>query len=128
MDSAAAGRILVVDDNADAAFTLAMLLKLKGYEAHTRNSGRAGIEAAEQLHPSAILLDLGMPELDGYATCGAIREQAWGQQVVIIALTGYGQAEDRERTQEAGFDGHLVKPVDVVALTDLLEKRRKQLD
>ncbi|WP_052731162.1 hybrid sensor histidine kinase/response regulator [Spirosoma radiotolerans] len=128
----AARRILVVDDNADAALTLAMLLKLNGYDAHTRTSGRAGIEAAEQLHPSAILLDIGMPELDGYATCGTIREQAWGQQVVIIALTGYGQADDRERTQEAGFDGHLVKPVDLGALTnlltDLLEKRRKQLD
>lgn len=122
----------MVDDNADAAFTLAMLLKLKGFEVHTRTSGRAGIAATEQLQPSAILLDIGMPELDGYATCEAIREQAWGQHVVIIALTGYGQAEDRERTQEARFDGHLVKPVDQDALTnlltDLLKKRRKQLE
>lgn len=113
-------RILVVDDNADAAFTIAMLLKLKGYEAHTRNSGRTGIEAAEQLQPGAILLDIGMPELDGYATCELIRKQRWGQDVVVIALTGYGQPDDRQRTQAAGFDGHLVKPVDLPTLTKLL--------
>ena len=118
--SSAAGRILVIDDNADAGFTLAMLLKLKGYETHTRTSGRAGLEASEDLQPSAILLDIGMPDLDGYATCRLIREQAWGQAVVMIALTGYGQEEDRQRTREAGFDGHLVKPVDLGALTKLL--------
>ncbi|WP_255720970.1 response regulator [Spirosoma oryzicola] len=93
-------RILVIDDNADAAMTLAMLLKLKGYEAHTRNSGRAGIEVAESLQPSAILLDIGMPGMDGYETCRAIRQQTWWQNVVVIALTGYGQAEDRQRTKE----------------------------
>ena len=129
-DSAAAGRILVIDDNADAGFTLAMLLKLKGYETHSRTSGRAGLEAAEALQPGAILLDIGMPDLDGYATCRLIREQTWGQAVVVIALTGYGQEDDRQRTQGAGFDGHLVKPVDLgvltTLLTDLLEKRRNQ--
>ena len=119
-DSSTSDRILVVDDNADAGFTLAMLLKLKGYEAHTRTSGRAGIEAAEALQPSAILLDIGMPDLDGYATSRLIREQAWGRDVVIIALTGYGQEEDRQRTREAGFNGHLVKPVDLAILTNLL--------
>ena len=113
-------RILVVDDNADAAMTLGMLLKLKGYESHTRTSGRAGIEAAEQLRPAAMLLDIGMPDLDGYATCQLIRQQAWGQDLIVIALTGYGQQEDRKRTKEAGFDGHLVKPVDLAALTKLL--------
>ncbi|UHG94951.1 response regulator (plasmid) [Spirosoma oryzicola] len=77
-----------------------MLLKLKGYEAHTRNSGRAGIEVAESLQPSAILLDIGMPGMDGYETCRAIRQQTWWQNVVVIALTGYGQAEDRQRTKE----------------------------
>ena len=119
-DSKPSRRILVIDDDADAAFTLAMLLRLTGYEVHTRNSGRTGLEAAEALQPAAILLDIGMPELDGYETCRLLREQAWGQAVVVIALTGYGQAEDRQRTKAAGFDGHLVKPVDLGALTKLL--------
>jgi len=123
-------RIVVVDDNADAAYTIAMLLKLKGYNVTTRNSGRAGIEAAEEIRPAAILLDLGMPELDGYATCRMIRQQSWGQDVVVLALTGYGQPEDRERTQAAGFDGHLVKPVDlptlIKLLSDLLNKNHSQ--
>ncbi|SFE88892.1 hybrid sensor histidine kinase/response regulator [Spirosoma endophyticum] len=115
-------RILVIDDNADAAMTLGMLLKLKGYEVHTRTSGRAGIEAAEQGQPEAILLDIGMPELDGYETCRQIRQQPWGQHIVVIALTGYGQEEDQQRTQAAGFDGHLVKPVDLTVLLNLMAK------
>ena len=113
-------RILVIDDNADAALTLSILLKLKGYEVHTRNSGLAGIEAAQALQPAAILLDIGMPQMDGYETCRLIREQPWGKALVIIALTGYGQEEDYQRTQQVGFTGHLVKPVDLDALTGLL--------
>ena len=109
-------RILVVDDNADAALTLSMLLRLKGYEVHTRTSGQAGLDAAEGLHPAAILLDIGMPGMDGYETCRLLREQSWGRSVVVIALSGYGQEEDRQRTKAAGFDGHLVKPVDLGAL------------
>jgi PAS domain S-box-containing protein len=127
-EPAAAQRILVIDDNADAAQMMAMLLRLKGYEAHTRASGRAGIEAAERLQPAAILLDIGMPELDGYSTCRLIREQVWGEAMVVIALTGYGHKEDQQRTREAGFDGHLVKPVDLAVLTkqltDLLNKSK----
>ena len=119
-DSATAQRILVIDDNADAALMMTMLLKLKGYEAHSRTSGRAGLEAADVLQPRAILLDIGMPDLDGYATCELLRAQTWGKDIVVIALTGYGQGEDRQRTQQAGFDAHLVKPVDVEALTELL--------
>ena len=112
--------LLVIDDNADAALTLAMLLKLKGYQVHTRSSGRAGLEAAEQVRPAAILLDIGMPGLDGYETCRLLRQQPWGKAVPVIALTGYGQAEDQQRTHEAGFNAHLVKPVDLMALTQLL--------
>ncbi|SFF13722.1 ATP-binding protein [Spirosoma endophyticum] len=125
-DSGTPRRILVIDDNADAAMTLGMLLKLKGYESHTRTSGRSGLEAAEALQPAVILLDIGMPDLDGFASCRLIREQSWGGAVVVIALSGYGQQEDRQQTKEAGFDGHLVKPVDVEELlnmlTDLLGK------
>ncbi|MBO0953200.1 response regulator [Fibrella sp. HMF5405] len=86
------------------------------------------MEAADALQPAVILLDIGMPELDGYATCRLIREQPWGGAVVVIALTGYGQQQDRQQTKEAGFDGHLVKPVDVEELlnmlTDLLDKEQ----
>ena len=123
---AANHRLLIIDDNADAALSLRMLLRLKGYEAHSRTSGRAGLEAAEQLQPAAILLDIGMPEMDGYETCRLLREQSWGQGLVVIALSGYGQAEDRQRTQEAGFDGHLVKPVELERLTELLTSLLKK--
>lgn len=132
IDPAATQRILIIDDNADAAMSLEMLLNFNGYEAHSRTSGRSGIEVAERLKPRVILLDIGMPELDGYDTCRLIRKQSWGEDVVVIALTGYGQEEDRLRTQEAGFDGHLVKPVDLAALlnllTDLLDEGEKLLD
>ncbi|MBN8824168.1 MULTISPECIES: response regulator [unclassified Spirosoma] len=97
-----------------------MLLKLKGYEVHTRLSGQAGLEAAEQLCPAAILLDLGMPDLDGYATCRLLRQQVWGKYIPVIALSGYGQQEDKLRTKLAGFDEHLVKPADLATLTSLL--------
>ena len=112
--------LLLIDDNAEAVLTLAMLLRLKGYGVHTRTSGQAGLEAAQQLRPVAVLLDLGMPDMDGYETCRRLRQQAWGQQVPVIALTGYGQAEDRQRTQAVGFTAHLVKPVDLEGLLELL--------
>lgn len=114
-------RILVVDDNTDVASTLSLLLTLRGYEVHTRHSGRAAIDAIEALQPTTILMDIGMPELDGYATCRLIRQRPQGRQLIVIALTGYGQEEDRQRTWEAGFDAHLVKPVDLGTLTTLLD-------
>ena len=113
-------RLLVIDDNADAALMLSMLLRLKGYDVHTRSSGQAGIQAAESLRPAVILCDIGMPELDGYATCRLIREQSWGQSMCLIALTGYGGEADKELAREAGFDGHLVKPVSTGTLLTLL--------
>ncbi|WP_375444788.1 PAS domain S-box protein [uncultured Fibrella sp.] len=117
-------RILVVDDNRDAADTLAMLLKLKKHEVHVRYSGREAIEAAETLKPEIVLLDISMPELDGYQTAMLIRQQPWGSSLVLIALTGYGQEEDRRRSFEAGFDGHLVKPVDLATLLQLMSSLR----
>lgn len=114
--------LLVIDDNADAAQTLAMLLKLKGYQVHTRSSGRSGLEAAEQIRPAAILLDIGMPDLDGYETCRLLRQQPWGKAVPVIALTGYGQVEDQQQTHKVGFNAHLVKPVDLGALTQVLSQ------
>ena len=113
-------RVLVVDDNQDAATTLALLLKLTGHEAHTRFDGSAGVEAAEDLRPQVIILDISMPGMDGYQACRFIREQPWGRPILLIALSGYGQEDDKRRSREAGFDAHLVKPVDLAALKGLL--------
>ena len=113
-------RILIVDDNQDAAVTLAMLLKVKGYQTYTRYSGQQGIDAAGSLQPDVVLLDIGMPGLNGYDTCRLIREQPWGRAISIIALTGYGQEKDKQLSREAGFDAHLVKPVDLPILQQLL--------
>ncbi|HEX9957026.1 MAG TPA: ATP-binding protein, partial [Fibrella sp.] len=113
-------RILVVDDNRDAADTLTMLLKLKKHQVHTRYGGREAIEAAQSVEPEVVLLDISMPDLDGYETCQQIRQQPWGKDLVLIALTGYGQDEDIRRSLEAGFNGHLVKPIDLAKLTELL--------
>ncbi|GAB3284748.1 hypothetical protein GCM10027347_61820 [Larkinella harenae] len=116
------GRILVIDDNADLALTTAMLLRVKKYEAHTCLSGLEGLKLVASLQPDAVLLDLGMPGMDGYETCRRLRALKWGQQGIIVALSGYGQEVDKKRTQESGFDGHLIKPVNLQALTALLEK------
>jgi CheY-like chemotaxis protein len=113
-------RILVVDDNWDSSESLAMLLKLGGHETHTAHDGSAAVEAAEALRPDVVLLDIGLPDLNGYEVARRIREQPWGKGMVLIALTGWGQEEDRQRSREAGFNAHLVKPVDHVALIKLL--------
>ncbi|HQZ64332.1 MAG TPA: response regulator, partial [Planctomycetaceae bacterium] len=113
-------RILVVDDNVDSARSLGMILRLKGNEIYTVHDGLAAVEAAEQFQPDMILLDIGLPKLNGYDTCRPIRKQAWSGRVKIVALTGWGQEEDRRRSQEAGFDHHLVKPVEPAALDKLL--------
>jgi signal transduction histidine kinase len=115
-----ARRILVVDDNRDSADSLAMLLRLTGHEVHAAYDGVEGVEAAERVRPEVVLLDIGMPGLNGYDACRRIRGQEWGKDVMLIATTGWGQDEDRRRTGEAGFDAHLVKPVDPQALMRLL--------
>ena len=106
-------RILVVDDNRDGADIFAMLLKGMGNETRTVYDGEEAISAAETFLPEVILLDLGLPTINGYDVCRRIRGQPWGKKMIIIARTGWGQDEDRQRTQEAGFDHHMVKPVDV---------------
>jgi CheY-like chemotaxis protein len=113
-------RVLVVDDNRDAANTLATLLQAMGNEIHTAYDGLEAIEAAAKFQPEVVLLDLRMPKLNGYDAACRIRAHAWGQHMVLIALTGWGQEEDRRRAQEAGFDHHLVKPVEPAALLKLL--------
>jgi two-component system, chemotaxis family, CheB/CheR fusion protein len=113
--------ILVVDDNHDAAESLAMLLKLNGHDTHTAHDGLAAVEAAAALRPDVILLDIGLPGLNGYEVARRIRDQRGGDgRPFLVALTGWGQDEDRRRSKEAGFDAHVVKPVNHVALGQLL--------
>jgi PAS domain S-box-containing protein len=113
-------RILVADDNVDAADSLAMMLEIMGNEVRTANDGLQAVEAAAAFRPDMILLDIGMPRLNGYEACRAIREQPDGGRPVIVACTGWGQDEDRRRSREAGFNFHLVKPVDPTDLEALL--------
>jgi PAS domain S-box-containing protein len=119
-------RILVVDDNVDAASSLAMMLKIMGNEIRTAHDGLEGIEAAETFRPDLILLDIGMPKLNGYETCRRIREEPWGKSIVIVALTGWGQEDDKRRSLEAGFNHHLVKPVEPAALERLLAELKSE--
>ena len=113
-------RVLIVDDNQDGAESLAILLQLGGHETHTAHDGQQAIEDAERLRPDIVLLDIGLPRLNGYEVCRRIREQPWGKELSMVAVTGWGQQEDRRRSQEAGFDTHIVKPVEPEALMDLL--------
>ena len=113
-------KILVADDNRDAADSLAMVLRLQGYEVHTVTDGQEAVNAALTLRPDVVLLDIGMPRLNGHEVARRLRAEPWGRALHLIALTGWGQDEDRRRSHEAGFDAHLVKPVDPAELTRLL--------
>jgi CheY-like chemotaxis protein len=103
-------RILVVDDNHDSALSLAMMLSIMGHETRT----------AESFLPDVVLLDIGLPKLNGYEVAQRIREQAWGTSMFLIAVTGWGQDEDRQRSSEVGLNVHMVKPVEPAALEQLL--------
>jgi PAS domain S-box-containing protein len=115
-----ARRILVVDDNRDSADSLAMLLTLTGNETHTAYDGLEAVETAGSVKPDVIFMDIGLPKLNGYEAARKVREQPWGKKLVLVALTGWGQEGDRQKAREAGFDSHLVKPVDYAALKMLL--------
>lgn len=115
-----ARRVLVVDDNRDGSESLAMMLRLLGNEVRTANDGVAAVGLAESFRPEVILMDVGMPRMNGLDATRRIREHPWGKAIAIIALTGWGQDNDRERSREAGCDGHLVKPVDLPDLEKLL--------
>jgi PAS domain S-box-containing protein len=112
--------VLVVDDEPDSAVTLAMLLQLRGHRADVAHDGPEALKQAEALQPEVVLLDLGLPGMDGYEVCHRLRELPGGRSMFIVALTGWGQEEDRRRTREAGFDLHLVKPVDPEELLRVL--------
>jgi CheY-like chemotaxis protein len=113
-------RILIVDDNRDSAESLATLLSLTGNQTRTAFDGLEAVEAAKAFQPDLVLLDIGLPKLNGYEACRRIREQAWSNRIMLVALTGWGQEEDRSRASDAGFDGYLVKPVAYAALKKLL--------
>jgi PAS domain S-box-containing protein len=113
-------RILVVDDNRDSAASMAMMLRLTGNEVRTAHDGMEAVEVAGSFQPEVVLMDVGMPRLNGYEAARRVREQPWGRSVVIIALTGWGQEGDKLQSREAGCDGHLVKPVSLPDLEKLL--------
>lgn len=113
-------RILVVDDNTDAVESLALLLELEGHDVRTALDGPAALELASDFRPEAVLLDIGLPGMDGYEVARRLRDRPETREALIIAITGYGQLEDRALTKAAGFNHHLVKPVDPEELGALL--------
>jgi two-component system, chemotaxis family, CheB/CheR fusion protein len=119
-------RILVVDDNADAAATLAALLEMSGHDVRTAHDGLQGLEEFESFRPDVVILDIGMPKMNGYTVAMRIRERPSEGAPLLIALTGWGQEEDRQRSKAAGFDHHLVKPVDPTLLAELLAAREQR--
>ena len=131
LDAAAAStrrRILVVDDNEDSATSLALILGMKGHETRTANDGRQAVDVADAFRPHVVLLDIGMPRLNGYETARLMRQKEWGRQALLVALTGWGQESDRIRSSDAGFDAHLTKPVEVAAIQRLLATARATED
>jgi CheY-like chemotaxis protein len=109
-------RVLVVDDNHDAADSLAMLLRLGGHEVHVYHDGPTAVAAAEELKPEVVLLDIGLPEMNGFEVARRLRLDPDLAATLLVAVTGYGQDQDLRRSREAGFDHHLVKPIDPAML------------
>ncbi len=114
-------RILIADDNADSAATLSIMLGVMGHEVSVARDGEEAVHMAAEFAPDAILMDIGMPRMNGYEACETIRRQPWGAAILIVALTGWGQEEDKSRSRAAGFDRHLVKPVEPLTLEGLLD-------
>lgn len=119
-------RVLVVDDNVDSADSIAMLLQMSGHEVRVSYSGPDAVETAVEYRPDIVLLDIGLPGIDGYEVARRLRKRPELREVKLIAVTGYGQEADRLQSQEAGFDYHLVKPVDAQKLQDLLVELMKK--
>ena len=124
VEARAARRVLVVDDNQDAAEALSYLLSRAGHEVEVAGDASQALSAADAFRPQIAILDIGLPVMDGYELASRLRQAAAPPK--LVAITGYGQAADRQRTRESGFDAHLVKPVDLDALADLLESLRGQ--
>jgi CheY-like chemotaxis protein len=118
-------KILVVDDNRDSAMSLSLLLELDGHEVRRAYDGLEALEIADHFRPEVTLLDIGMPRLDGYGAARELRRRDWARGSLLVALTGWGQQEDKRLAREAGFDHHMVKPVDPDALRRLLAEPRR---
>jgi CheY-like chemotaxis protein len=119
-------RVLIADDARDSADSLAVILAMKGHETHTAYDGEEAITAAARLRPDVVILDIRMPKRNGFEACRWIREQPWGKAMMLLALSGWGTEDDRRRTEEAGFDHHLVKPVAPEVLFALVAPRPRQ--
>jgi len=126
-DEAYKNRILVVDDNEDSATSLAAMFEMLDHEARAVFDGVSAVETAASFRPDVVLLDIGLPKMSGLAAARKIREQSWGKAIFLIAVTGWGDEEHRRQSAEAGFDLHLVKPVDPTALGNVLARRQRKL-
>ncbi|WP_222615444.1 response regulator [Persicimonas caeni] len=115
-------RVLVVDDNVDIADALAALLDLQGCQVRVAHHGEAGLEEALDFEPEVIFLDIGLPGMDGYEVARQLRSHSLGDHTTLVALTGYGQASDRQKAVEAGFDHHLVKPARLDQIRQILDQ------
>jgi CheY-like chemotaxis protein len=120
------GRILVVDDLNDAAASLALVCELYGAQARVARDGREALTVGASFLPDVVLMDISMPHMDGYEAARRLRAESWGKTVVLIALTGWGRQGDIEAAHNAGFDGHLLKPVGAEALIDLISQLRQR--
>jgi CheY-like chemotaxis protein len=117
-------RILVADDSRDALRALALMLRARGYEVTTAIDGADALEKAIAQRPDIAVLDIGMPRMDGYEAARRIRRAPWGERMLLVALTGWGQEHDRRQALEAGFDVHLTKPADLGVLEEVIAGRR----
>jgi CheY-like chemotaxis protein len=115
-------RVLVADDNRDSADSCAMLLRMSGHEVRTAYSGREALSVGAEFAPQLVLLDIGMPEMNGYEVASQIRAAGWGTGVRLVAVTGWSQEEDKRQARIAGFDHHVAKPLDPDALRELTER------
>jgi PAS domain S-box-containing protein len=120
-------KVLVADDNSDAAQTLALILNMSGYEVHLAMSGREALAVAQRERPDAMFLDIGMPDMSGYEVAASVRREPWGEHALLVAVTGWGQPTDKEKSKAAGFNHHLTKPVDLDHVEQLLAAFSRQL-
>jgi CheY-like chemotaxis protein len=115
-------RVLIVDDNEDTVTSLSIMLRILGHEVHSARDGLQALEAANSFRPDVVLLDIALPKMNGYEVARRIRQESWGENMKLVALTGWGQEEDKRRSIEAGFDHHLTKPMEPTALEVLLKE------
>jgi CheY-like chemotaxis protein len=121
MEQKSPRRIVVADDNEDSAESFAILLSFSGHEVHIAHDGAAALDAVRAFRPDVAFLDIGMPGLTGYEVAEAVRAEPWGREIKLIAVTGWGQPDDRLRARTAGFDRHLIKPIDPAEVDRLLD-------